>query len=136
MKNTFKNKIVQNLMVTDVKTMAPTDSIFDAVKLMKETGIGCVIVIKENRIVGIFSERDLLIRVVSEGLNSSVEISQVMTKKVITISQESTLENALLLSSTRNIRHIPVVDENKNLQGILSVKDLLGELLEEILPLK
>lgn len=136
MKTSFKAKTVQNLMIKNVKTLAPESTVSEAVKLMKDSGIGCVLVMKKNRLAGIFSERDLLVRVVAEGLNcDQTEMQRVMTKTVVTTAPNSSFENALLLSSTRNIRHLPVVDDKNELLGILSVKDLMGELLEEILPL-
>lgn len=136
MTKTFKNKTVQKLMIENVKTLTPESTVGEAVKIMKEGGIGCVLIMKKKRIGGIFSERDLLVRVVGEGLDpDTTEIKSVMTKTVVTTTLDSSLENALLLSSTRNIRHIPIVDNKNELLGILSIKDLMGELLEEILPL-
>lgn len=132
----FKEKTVQTLMIKSVQTLSAENSVSEAVKLMKDSGIGCVLVVKNKHIGGIFSERDLLVRVVGEGLiPDKTTLQTVMTKRVVTIAPSSSIENALLLSSARNIRHIPVVDDKNELLGILSVKDLVGELLAEILPL-
>ena len=116
----------------DIVFVFEQDSVATAVSLLADQKIGAVIVLnKEYQLVGIFSERDLLTRVVNPGLNpQEVTMSQVMTTHlVVTDAHESHLD-ALQKLRQINARHLPVVEDGK-LIGILSIRDLLHAEIEE-----
>ncbi|MCH8927430.1 MAG: CBS domain-containing protein [Candidatus Marinimicrobia bacterium] len=105
----------------------------DAVELMKTRGHGSVIIVDEGKFNGIFTERDLLKRVVSKGLEAdSVIISKVMTKKVQTLKETDSIAFALNRMSIHSIRHIPIMRKNKPV-GIISVRGMLKYLAEHTL---
>jgi len=110
----------------DVITIVADDSVLTAAKLMNRRGIGGVVVLEDDEIVGIFTERDVLRRVVAERKDAAATlIRDVMTAPVSTCRPGATLEECEALFTERRIRHLPVVDEN-GLQGIITSGDLLA----------
>ncbi|MCI4590711.1 CBS domain-containing protein [Sphingobium sp. BYY-5] len=109
----------------DVIHVKPTDSVLSAVQLLAEKRIGCVPVVEDGAVLGIFSERDLLYRVASDGaaaLNHTV--GEVMTAPAITIDDRTPILHGLSLMTKRRIRHLPVVIDGK-LTGLISIGDLV-----------
>lgn len=105
----------------------------DAVRTMHEEHIGAVAVVDNDRLAGIFSERDLMYRVVLEGLDPDhTRVGDVMTSPVITIERVMTAEDALRLMDEKQIRHLPVVNIDGKLAGMLSVRGLLHEKVQEL----
>lgn len=124
-------KYVRDLMIEGVKTVEETTTVTEAVKLMAEYNIGAVIVMSAIRDpMGIFTERDLLKRVVAHGLDPrKTPISQVMTPKFVCVQTADELEGLAEIMVQGNFRHLPVVDGRK-LIGILSIRDVLKFLAE------
>lgn len=115
---------VQQYMTKDVKTCTENDSVAFATKKMAKFNIGSIIVVKNEKPVGIFTERDLVRRVIALDKNSAeVLIGDVMTKKLITIDAKESIGVAYHIFIERNVRHAPVVKDEK-LLGIVSRKDL------------
>jgi CBS domain-containing protein len=104
----------------------PKTSVRDAVETMSEHNIGSMAVIDEDQnLLGIFTERDLMTRVVSEGLDpDATRIEEVMTEDVIVVSGDTSRSDALNLMQQEHIRHLPVADDEQ-LYGIVSLRDLL-----------
>lgn len=95
-----------------------------AVELMNERQIGAVLVIDDGRLAGIFTERDILTRVVAAQLDpTTTPVADVMTTALVTISPLATVKNALAVMSRERCRHLPVVDDT-GLQGLVSIGDL------------
>jgi CBS domain-containing protein len=95
--------------------------------------IGAVAVVKGNTLVGIFSERDLMNRVVLQRLDvDKTHVGDVMTSPVETIRRDLTADDALKLMLEKHIRHLPVVDRNGALAGMLSVRSLLQDKVAEL----
>ena len=96
----------------------------DAVKEMNDHKIGFVMVLSSSKLVGVFSERDVLVRVVADGLDPKTTlVSKVMTTDVRTISPGDTAEKALEIMATHRCRHLPVM-RKKQLVGLLSIGDV------------
>lgn len=115
---------VKQYMSKKVKTCEDNDSVAFATKKMAEFNIGSIIVIKDGKPIGIFTERDLVRRVVALDKNpANVLIGEVMTKKLITIDAEESVGVAYHIFTELNVRHAPVV-KNNELVGIISQKDL------------
>ena len=111
----------------EVISVAPNRPVFDALVILAEYKIGALAVIEDERLVGIFSERDYAREVVLKGRSSrTTTISEVMTDKVITANPNDLVDSAMQTMSDKRIRHLPIVEDGKIL-GMLSVGDLLKE---------
>ena len=108
-------------------------SALDAVRTMEEVQGGACAVMDGSKLIGIFSERDLMLRVVGAGLDpEKTTVRQVMTEDLETVSTETDSSDALSLMVSKHIRHLPVVDEDGNLAGLLSIRNLLQYHVEEL----
>jgi CBS domain-containing protein len=104
---------------------------FDVAQAMVDRNIGAVPVLRDGILVGIFSERDLMKRVVVEGRDSrSTRLYEVMTEEPLTVSPDESLENCMLLMRRHGFRHLPVC-EGRQLRGIISLRDILLHDLNE-----
>ena len=113
--------------------VAPEDSIMAAVEKMCNAGIGAVVVVKNGDLVGIFTERDLLTRVVRPGVSTlNTPIAKVMTKNPNVALAEMEASEAFEFMTEKNIRHLPVVDQHGKLQGILSIRHLMRSVVEHL----
>lgn len=103
----------------------PADNVRDVARKMSEKNIGAVAVLDDGRLVGVFSERDLMTRVVAEGLDpASTRVDLVMTKDLVVADSDDDLGAAMQKMATLGCRHLPVVDHG-NLVGMLSLRDLM-----------
>lgn len=110
----------------NVATIAPDATVLDAANLMNRCRIGALCVVKDGTVVGVFSERDLLNRVVSAQVDPAVtKVSDVMTTPVITCGSQGRVDNCMAVMSDKRIRHLPVVDDGR-LVGLISTGDLLA----------
>ncbi len=123
-------EIVRNKNLYFVKS---GDTVLDAAKLMAEKNIGAVPVLSEDgKLLGIFSERDLLRRVIVKGLDpKEVKVDDVMTREIMLALDDESYEECLAKMKKAGIRHLPVVDRNNNLLGMLSIRDLMDISLDE-----
>ena len=118
---------------TPLVTVSSQASVIDAVRTMNQEHIGAVAVVDDNRLMGMFSERDLMNRVVLERRDlDKTRVGDVMTSPVVTIQREATADDALKLMDERHIRHLPVVNTDGKLAGMLSVRSLLHEKVVEL----
>ncbi|MGA2691801.1 MAG: CBS domain-containing protein [Opitutaceae bacterium] len=109
---------------SDVHAVASTITIAEAVAEMNKRRIGCIVVIDAGRIAGIFTERDVLLRVVGEDVNpKTTRVSEVMTKNVISITSDTTVEQTMVIFAEKKCRHLPVIDEGQ-LKGLVSIGDI------------
>jgi len=101
------------------------NTVLETVKKMVERNIGAVPVLHQGKLVGIFSERDLMRRVVAEGRDPvSTCLAEVMTEDPLTVSMNEELENCMALMRRHNFRHLPVCQEGR-LIGMVSLRDIL-----------
>jgi CBS domain-containing protein len=119
--------LVKEIMSTSVKTVRPTDNIKEAASLMNESMIGCLIVVSgKGKIEGIVTERDILTDVVAEGKDSaSVTVGEIMTKDIVVIPPDASLEEAADVMTAKKIKKLPVV-EGGRLAGIVTATDLVA----------
>jgi signal-transduction protein with cAMP-binding, CBS, and nucleotidyltransferase domain len=109
----------------------PTASIGEAARVMKENRIGCVLVEEQGKLVGIFTERDILIKLVGTGYDpAKVLVEGVMTRNPETLTPEDPIAFAMQLMSVGGFRHVPLVDADRRPVGILSVKDIVDYIVE------
>lgn len=105
--------------------MAPAATVFDAVRAMADHRVGAVPVVAEMAIVGMFTERDLLNRVIAQGLDPrAVTLQEVMTPNPTSIRADQTLVAALDVLIENRFRHLPVVDAAGVLVGVMSCRDV------------
>ncbi len=119
--------MVKHIMVEDVVTAKVNITIIDAVRTLQEKHVGSIVILDDNqKCMGLFTERDA-IRVMANELPLDATIEQVMTKNVITIGEEASLEEAKRIVISHGIRHLPVVNRKGELVGLLSVRKLLDD---------
>ena len=115
-----------------IVTALATTTVIDAGRLMKQSKVGAVLVVDNGRLVGIFTERDALYRVLVEGLDpTTTQIAEVMTARPQTIHPDKPFVHALHLMHEGGFRHMPVVEGGRPV-GIVSARDVLGPELEEL----
>ncbi len=111
-------------------SMPANSTVFEALKMMAEKNIGALMVIEEDKLLGIFSERDYARKIVLQGKASQdTALNDIMTKTVITVQGEDSIEQCMALMSKNKIRHLPVVDNNK-VSGIISIGDVVMSIIE------
>ncbi|MBN1924394.1 MAG: CBS domain-containing protein [Prolixibacteraceae bacterium] len=114
---------------TEVVSVSPDTLVFDALKLMALKDIGALIVQDNDKLVGMFSERDYARKVILRGKSSKETfVSEFMTKRIYTCSPESTSRECLTLMTEKRVRHVPVMD-NGNLSGIISIGDVVNMII-------
>ncbi len=117
----------------DAKTysVGPATFVVDALKLMAEKKVGALLVLENEKPVGIFSERDYARKFgISELSSRTTPVSQVMTKDLICVSPADSMESCMELVTDKHIRHLPVVENNK-LVGLISIGDLVKNIIED-----
>jgi len=114
----------------EVISIAPHRPVFDALVVLAEYRIGALLVLEGEKLVGIFSERDYAREVMLKGRSSkTTQISDVMTHNVICGKPDDTVQQALTLLTSKNFRHLPIVESDKVI-GILSLGDLAKETID------
>lgn len=109
----------------------PSQTVFEAASYMVDRNVGAVPVLDDTKLVGVFSERDIMRRVVTEGRNPvTTRIADVMSTELRTVAPAATSEEAMCLMQTHGVRHLPVC-EGRTLVGFLSLRDLLRCHLDE-----
>ncbi|HZF66501.1 MAG TPA: CBS domain-containing protein [Gemmatirosa sp.] len=109
-----------------VVAVASTDTVLAAAHLMNERGIGGVVVLEAGRLTGIFTERDVMRRVVAERRDpETTTVGEVMTSPVLTVTPETTMDEVRQLITERRIRHLPVVGD-AGLAGVVTIGDVLA----------
>jgi CBS domain-containing protein len=136
-----KPMLVRDLMTDAVKTATPSTRLEDVARLMRDEDIGSVPVAENDKLVGMVTDRDIVIRGLAEG--SSLEgkcVRDVMSPQVLYCREDQTVEDVLKNMGEQQVRRLPVVDESKRLVGVVSIGDLstrarvteTGEALKEI----
>jgi CBS domain-containing protein len=116
-----------------VITVTRTATVMEAVEVMAAARVGSVLIVDDGRLAGIFSERDVMLRVVLEHRDpTKTRIEEVMTSPVISIPSKSTGDDALKIMVEEHIRHLPIVDEKGRAQAIVSMRSLLQEKVSEL----
>jgi len=108
-----------------VHVIEPEATVLAATQIMNRMKIGALMVTEQGRVAGIFTERDVLRRVVAEERNPAVtRVEEVMTTELACATRETSLEEASLVMKNRRIRHLPVCDDDGQLVGLVSIGDL------------
>ena len=126
---------VKNLLKvkgTDVWTVPISATIKETLHLMADKNIGAVLVLEGGKIIGIFSERDYARNAANkESMLLDETVAEYITRAVYYVSPDQTVEECMALMTTKHIRHLPVLQEQQNLVGLISIGDVVKQLLEE-----
>ena len=114
-----------------VLSISPEASVLDALRLMAEKEVGALVVLDNERLAGIFSERDYARKVILHGKSSKdTSVREIMTSKVVYVRPEQSVEECMALMTDKRIRHLPVLQENRVI-GIISIGDVVKEVISE-----
>ncbi|GAA4404214.1 CBS domain-containing protein [Nibrella viscosa] len=114
-----------------VCSVRPDHMVIDALNLMADCNIGAVVVMDGEELVGIFSERDYARKGIRQGRKAkSTPVSEVMTPKVFTVTQDMDIYDCMKLFSEKRFRHLPVMDDDKVI-GVLSIGDIVSAIMKE-----
>lgn len=109
----------------DLVTASPEETVLQATHRMNDYGIGALLVLDHGTMLGIFTERDVLRRVVAEERRpSEVYVKEVMTTRVACCEPETSVDDARAIMKTRRIRHLPVINDEGHVLGLISIGDL------------
>ena len=115
-----------------VLTAAPDATVYDSLALLAEHEVGALLVRDGGQPVGLFSERDYARKVILKGLSSrDVLVRDIMASPVISVDATLTVDKALGIMTERGIRHLPVLDGEGQLTGIVSIGDLVKDIIDE-----
>lgn len=124
---------IRQLLRRPVQTLGPGDTCRDAAILMREEGVGAVVVAEDNRPAGIVTDRDLVVRVLAGGEDpDKLLLRDVMSRDPIFLSGPRTLEQLIASMRDNTVRRVPVVNEEGELQGVISLDDLLVLLSDQL----
>ena len=106
-------------------SIGPRASALDAAVLMNDHKIGALVVIEEGRLVGIFTERDVLRRIVADRRDpAETPVDEVMTREVVGCSPDTSVDAASTIMKERRVRHLPIIDDAGDLMGMVSIGDV------------
>jgi len=114
-----------------VLSISPEASVLDALRLMAEKEVGALVVLENERLAGIFSERDYARKVILHGKSSKdTSVREIMTAKVVYVRPEQSVEECMALMTDKRIRHLPVLQDNRVI-GVISIGDVVKEVISE-----
>jgi len=112
-------------------SVKPNTSVYDALVLMAEKNIGAVLVTSNDKLVGILSERDYARKIILKGKTSKeTKVEEIMTKQVLFVQPEQSVEDCMAIMSDKHIRHLPVLEKGE-LIGIISIGDVVNAVISE-----
>ncbi len=127
---TIVSDILKSKSSNAIHSIAPGDSVLDALKLMAEKGIGALLVMEGKNIVGIVTERDYARKIALLGRTSAATlVRDVMTRDVLYVRPGQSSEECMAIMTSNRLRHLPVVDDAGQLQGLISIGDLVKDII-------
>ncbi|MCL4113629.1 UNVERIFIED_CONTAM: hypothetical protein GTU68_001062 [Idotea baltica] len=124
-------KQILSIKGNDVFTIPPETQVMDALKIMNDKRVGALIIKEGESVKGVFTEQDYIRRVLLKELDSDkTVVNDVMTKNILTIKPQNTVNESMQLMTEKHIRHLPVI-EGEKLIGIISIGDCVKEVIAE-----
>ena len=112
--------------------VAPGDSVLHALEVMAEQDVGALLVLDGERLVGIFSERDYARKIIlRDKASKNTAVSEIMTSKVVCVTTDRTVEECMAIMTEKHFRHLPVLDNKQKLIGIISIGDVVKEMISQ-----
>ena len=113
-------------------TVSPKDTVLHALEVMAQYDVGALIVLDGQRLAGMFSERDYARKVILQGkVSVYTKVGDIMTDKVISVTMNHTIEQCLAIMSEKHFRHLPVLDDEGLVVGIISIGDMVKEMISQ-----
>lgn len=111
--------------------VGPSVTVFEALRLLADYGVGAMVVMDQGKLVGVVSERDYTRKVALQGKNSrETTVADIMTRDLITVTPQTGIRSCMTLMRQKNIRHLPVVDGSKVL-GMISMRDIMNDIITD-----
>jgi CBS domain-containing protein len=124
------DELLRSKVNKDIYTITPDDTVYQALELMAEKDIGALPVVKDNKLVGFFSERDYARKIILKGKCSlDTPVGEIMATTPITITPDHSVEECMAIMTERRIRHLMVLERSK-LVGIVSMRDLVEAIIK------
>ena len=127
-------KTVTQLLRTkgqQVLSVAPDIPVFEALEVMADKNVGALLVVEDERLVGVFSERDYARKVILKGKSSKdTPVREIMSSHVLYVRPEQTIEDCMALMTDKRVRHLPVMEEER-LVGVISIGDVVKAIIAE-----
>ncbi len=122
------DKHVRDVMTSSPRTIDPSTSVDEAARLMREQDVGSLPIVEGDRLRGMVTDRDIAIRVVADGMDPrSTKVDEIATRQLVTVDPEQSLDEALRLMASHQVRRLPVCEEDGRLVGILAQADAAME---------
>jgi len=113
----------------EIWSIDPDQTVYDAIALMAEKGIGALLILSEGKMVGVFSERDYARKIILQGRSSkSTRVREIMTGDPVTVTPEHTVDECMRIITHHRVRHLPVMDGDR-LLGVISIGDLVNAII-------
>lgn len=128
MANENSGRTVRDVMTPNPETVTQQDTIREVARIMKDTDTGVVPVVDGRKIVGLVTDRDIVVRGIAEGKDmANGSVSEVMTKSVRSVKEDAPVNEVLQMMSSAEIRRVPVVNGNDEIVGIVSIGDIASD---------
>ena len=128
-------KTLKQLLASRTRPLAvvtPNDTVYHALSVMAQHEVGALLVLEGEQLVGIFSERDYARKIILQGKSSKeTQVREIMSDKVAYVTPKATLDECMALMTEKHFRHLPVLDEDGAVVGMVSIGDLVKETIAE-----
>ena len=121
---------ISTLPLTPPVTVEAGSSVGQLVEAVQRKNVGCALVYEADRLIGIISERDVLMKVVARDVSYSEPVDKFMTHNPITLTSDRTIGDAVNLMNEENFRHVPIIGNDGSAYGIVSIKDIINLVAE------
>ncbi|CAN5326748.1 CBS domain-containing protein [soil metagenome] len=121
----------REIMTGNVKTANREMTLQEVARLMREGDMGAMPVVENDKLVGIVTDRDIVVRAIAEGKNADTKIGDVMTKEIFSVKSDDFVFEAIRLMGDKQVRRVPVITENGELAGIIAMADIALEMEDE-----
>lgn len=112
--------------------VAPDQSVLRALEIMAEVDVGALLVLEGKKLVGMFSERDYARKVILQGKASrNTPVSEIMADNVVSVTTDQSIEDCMAIMTDKHVRHLPILDKDGNVLGIVSIGDVVKEIVNE-----
>jgi CBS domain-containing protein len=121
----------REIMTSNVKTATRGQSLRDVAAMMRDGDMGSIPVVEDGKLVGIVTDRDIVVRSIAEGKDASTQVGEAMTTEIFSVKPDDFVFEAIRLMGDKQVRRIPVVDDLGALAGIISIADVALEMEDE-----
>ena len=121
----------REIMTSSVRTATPETSLREVAAMMRDGDVGSLPVVDGGRLVGIVTDRDIVVRAIADGNDSSAPVSEAMTTEIFSVRPDDFVFEAIRLMGDKQVRRIPVVGESGELAGIIAIADIALEMEDE-----